>query len=293
MNKRNHIISAAAVIVMFICIQDLFLSHRGISTTISSQTKEEVVSLEGLQPPTIYTYFTKNKSRQTNTDDKEQDDMRELWESKWRKAGWNPVFLTEDDARKHPMFDTYQLELDKLKVTHYDHICFHRWMAMSVVGGGFMADYDTIPLHISSFFGHNLPNDGKFTVYDFTHRPVPGLLSGNRFEWENALKEIMKYVPEHEGEFFNDMRALQQLVVDKPEIAVRDVKVATLVFKTSDGKIRCSAYEGMYAIHFSHRTESEAIKDGFFTVDPGKAVSRAYYIRRFHRDWYEQCFDDS
>ena len=287
-NLKEHIIAASAVIIIFICIQDLFLKPKNLLRSVSTQRTTSAPLMISRHAPVIYTYFTKNKSRQYQKDDIEQEDMRNTWVTKWTQAGWKPTILTEEDARKHPMFEEYQKDLDKLNIEHYDHICFHRWMAMSIVGGGFMADYDTIPLDINSVIGHVLPNEGKFTIYDFTYHPVPGLLSGDRFQWESALQGIMKYVPQHAGEFFNDMRALQQLVKDEPNFAVRDVKVASDVYSAGKGKVDCTAYEGMYAIHFSHKTQTEAVKKGLLPPLPKEAKSRAWHIRRFHQDWLYQ-----
>jgi hypothetical protein len=70
-----------------------------------------------------------------------------VWERSWRRAGWEPVVLTETDAKQHPRFDFFN-EHFATKPTkygeHYTVACFMRWLALANVGGGMMVDYDVI-----------------------------------------------------------------------------------------------------------------------------------------------------
>ena len=55
--------------------------------------------------------------------------------------------LTLDDAMRQPDFDEVEKKMEaihgKLK---YDALCFYRWLAMAVSGGGWMSDHDTFPV---------------------------------------------------------------------------------------------------------------------------------------------------
>merc|ERR1712071_506152 len=69
------------------------------------------------------------------------------------QMGWTPKILTVDDARKHPRFEEYNKMLDDVPLdgysgyrSGYNRLCYLRWLAMAAVGGGFMSDYDTVPL---------------------------------------------------------------------------------------------------------------------------------------------------
>lgn len=73
-----------------------------------------------------------------------QRELLKLWERNWKSRGWEPVVLTEDDARKHPRFSFFD-EIFRAKPTEYGIpytlACWLRWLAMSQVGG-MLVDYD-------------------------------------------------------------------------------------------------------------------------------------------------------
>jgi len=209
----------------------------------------------------------------------------------WYDAGWDPVILTEEDAQSHPDYDMYEEQLSKLKVGHYDHLCFHRWMAMSMKGGGWMTDTDTYPLWTEAMDGGGpLPFDGAFVAYDGSMEDgaVPSLLSGSAAEWERMLKEIMSYVPNHEGEFFSDMRALREYNVDKPGRFVIGHQVSTRIRMNEKGEIDCKALDGKLAFHLSHRAEKDMFEDGHYEKDEN-ARSRAFYAREYKKQFHEHC----
>lgn len=76
-----------------------------------------------------------------------QHKLIDVWRRSWRKAGWNPVVLDESTPRRHPRYDFYKSRYWALP-TEYGHdycgACFFRWLAMAVVGGGMLTDYDVI-----------------------------------------------------------------------------------------------------------------------------------------------------
>merc|ERR1711957_772639 len=107
------------------------------------------------------------------------DDERvlDLWKELWQNSGWEPRVLTLDDAKNHPDYEIYRSLLLKLP----NFVSYARWLAMAEHGsGGWMVEYDTIPLGITILVGLELPNNGLFTCYE---RNIPSLLSGNAVEW--------------------------------------------------------------------------------------------------------------
>jgi hypothetical protein len=79
--------------------------------------------------------------------DVSQRGLIDVWARSWTKQGWEPVVLTEDDARKHPNFSYYKEKFWALPTGYghdYEGACFMRWLAVAQAGGGMMVDYDVI-----------------------------------------------------------------------------------------------------------------------------------------------------
>lgn len=70
----------------------------------------------------------------------------EFWKQSWEKAGWSPVVLNESVARRHPRFEYHRERFLKCPSPwrSWQLAGLTRWVAMSVVGGGMLADYDVI-----------------------------------------------------------------------------------------------------------------------------------------------------
>jgi len=67
---------------------------------------------------------------------------------------------------------------------------------MAAVGGGFMSDYDVLPLGLSYLDDNTpfeLPINGDFTAYEVTptNTPLPNLLSGSEDEWNRLAINIL------------------------------------------------------------------------------------------------------
>jgi len=134
----------------------------------------------------------------------------------------------------------------------YDRYCYLRYLAMAAVGGGWMSDYDTLPLSITA--DAVLPNNGTFTVYESA---VPSLISGNETEWSRMTRTLVNAGMERVGgktvELFSDMMALQSLggmgvFRSEERILGADHKFGHALF--SDDV--CNKAKGKLAAHFSH-----------------------------------------
>jgi hypothetical protein len=146
--------------------------------------------------PTIYTYFERIPSdhRTTGMRDDEDDQLLELWNTTWIQAGWNPIVLTLGDAQRHSDYESVQEILaTTLHLDTWSQVLFHRWVAMSAVGGGWYADYDVFPLHD---FPAELPNNGRMTVHDIVS---PTLASGSADEWSSTLNALLKDAQTHKS----------------------------------------------------------------------------------------------
>jgi len=73
----------------------------------------------------------------------------EVWKKSWREAGWNAIVLTLEDAKRHHSFEKFRDAFDNAdyKTNEYNRMCFYRWLAVAASGGGWMSDYDNLPLH--------------------------------------------------------------------------------------------------------------------------------------------------
>lgn len=93
----------------------------------------------------VHTYFAPVESADGRA---EQERLLALWASSWREQGWEPVVLTEDDARKHPSYDSLKAKFAQMSTVNpsvYEMACWLRWVAMAC-RGGVLTDYDTINL---------------------------------------------------------------------------------------------------------------------------------------------------
>ncbi len=72
-----------------------------------------------------------------------------LWKERWTALGFEPYVLNEWIARKHPYFEEYHAAVSKLptfNTADYELACYHRWLALAQVDGGWCMDYDVFPV---------------------------------------------------------------------------------------------------------------------------------------------------
>ena len=80
-------------------------------------------------------------------DEDSQRHLIDIWQKSWKKAGWQPVVLSEYDVLTHPKFKHYKKKFWSLPTEYghdYEAACFMRWAAVAHAGGGMMTDYDVI-----------------------------------------------------------------------------------------------------------------------------------------------------
>jgi len=206
--------------------------------------------------PIIYTFF----EPAYNQVDKLLEDV-EIWKNIWRKAGWNAIALTLEDAKRHNSFEKFRDAFDnaEYKTNEYNRMCFYRWLAVAASGGGWMSDYDTLPLYSQPLKdGFYLPNDGRFTSYGGN---VPCLVSGSKEEWERMVELIFYSYQLHTTKFWSDMNSLVE--IDRNVYKFSFSKELTAIpvhnFYEKLGnpspynlKSSCNLSKKLRAIHFSH-----------------------------------------
>lgn len=160
-------------------------------------------------PGTMFTYF----SPVVGIDSGDAVKLLDLWSQRWTAQGWSTVVLNEDDARAHPMFAIFDAAISALPSINppgYDRACFLRWLAMAQAGGGFMSDYDVMPI---GFKPRPLPS--RLTLFQ-DHNPCPSLVAGTKEEYERICRWFMAWEPSdydkaHDrGCHVSDQNVLQQ-----------------------------------------------------------------------------------
>jgi hypothetical protein len=145
-------------------------------TTISDTSKKQF----------IYTYYDKLDSSSFGPDELE---LLELWKKSWSAYGWTPVILSQNEARQHPKFEEYSKvfkSFDFVNDQSYELACYYRWIAMIVVGGGFMSDIDVMN------YGFRYPEkwDWKFTTHQVY---VPAFVSASKEEYQRVVDLLVSY----------------------------------------------------------------------------------------------------
>lgn len=166
----------------------------------------------------IYTYFTTIPSMSLENEAK----LILLWSERWRAAGFEPVVLNEYIARKHPYFDEFDAAVQKMPTTNtkkYEAACYHRWLAMTQVGGGYLSDYDVAPYG----FKDELKPEEQGRLTCFTHNAVPCLVHAPA---EKFLEQCQWFVAnaDYNATHLSDMYLLQGRVAKEPDaVLLKDV----------------------------------------------------------------------
>lgn len=235
--------------------------------------------------PVIHTFFQPIKG---------PDPMLAVWKEEWEKAGWKTKVLTLDDAMKHPFFETMQkVVTDVFDKDTYNQLCFYRYLAMAVEGGGWMSDYDTFPTNFPMEEGTVLPNEGKFTSFQ-AH--VPALISASADEWFRVAALMIEKLPKSQVEFKSDMYILKELGdegTNDLDFKQPSYNVHFKIEYKEKGVIDCKSMAIGRAIHVSHYGEALSMEKSTYPVEKMKGVPdkerRPKFAKLFLEDWRKQC----
>jgi len=234
------------------------------------------------------------------------DDELELvkvWKEAWSEAGWTPIILNIDDAMNHPEYD---LLVSKLLVhvegtqfyngsDKYNFYCFIRWVSMAVVGGGWITDFDVLPLYSKPSF--TLPNNGTLSIYN---NHVPCIVSGSAIEWDRIAKSMFNNFDtnsHHGKKFWSDMLEIEKLMrIEGKPLRLFETKEISSVYGKNDedenGLVsnpynlydKCDSFDGFRAIHFSHMSCGK--------VKFCHNQKRSIHTLKWYKSWLEQCILD-
>lgn len=135
----------------------------------------------------IYTYYEQVSSDRAEALNAER--LLELWVRNWSSKGWQPVILSDKDARKNPRYKECISRFQTFPTgnnTRYELACFKRWLAMACIGG-YHCDFDVMNLRFRG--GHT--NDLTF----YSKYLVPAMVWGSKEDYKRLLDLFMAYDP--------------------------------------------------------------------------------------------------
>lgn len=208
--------------------------------------------------PVIFTFYDVHRSEIRLEDDLE---LIQAWARSWHEIGWDPRVLDISVARRHPEFATYDGYLQQVPFHKVERICFYRYLAMGIAGGGWLSDFDTFPLKAATFSGAGdpsfLPNGGELTVHQKSDAGgVPSLISGNSNEWFRLAKAHVDNALTHNAEsHWSDVKALEDLFLRSGgsfyKLGDSVVMGATMLRDTVLSRDACIRLQDKLVIHFS------------------------------------------
>ncbi len=239
------------------------------------------------QKPVIHTFFEPFRST-------ENDPMIDTWKEEWEKSGWKTKVLTLDDAKKHPNFEAMEKVVTEVFPTDiYNQLCFYRYLAMAMNGGGWMSDYDTFPTNFPMEEGNTMPNEGQFTSFQ-AH--VPALISASADEWSRIASLMIERLPNADADFKSDMYVLKEIGEDEANgiIFLRPCyNVHFMIPYKEKGIIDCDQMKVGRAVHISHYSEALLKETDTYPVEAMENIPnenrRSSLASMFLDAWREQC----
>eukprot|EP00545_Synedropsis_sp_CCMP1620_P002524 CAMPEP_0119004314 /NCGR_PEP_ID=MMETSP1176-20130426/1074_1 /TAXON_ID=265551 /ORGANISM="Synedropsis recta cf, Strain CCMP1620" /LENGTH=428 /DNA_ID=CAMNT_0006956005 /DNA_START=9 /DNA_END=1295 /DNA_ORIENTATION=+ len=266
-----------------------------------SQQQQQFPSQQQQQHPQqaiIYTFWAPvtplpNGDKGTGMTDEADDHMLALWKQAWEAIGWQPRVLTLQDAQRHPRFDEFYEKLQTVPLwgnrrqgvnREYNQWCYIRWLAMAAVGGGWMSDYDVLPIRR---IHHHL---GAFTAHEAR---VPSLVSGSQEEWARMAWAVLENGVAHnqpEVNLWSDMDALANLQDQQSQPQYHYIVNQTvteagplLTGKPWTKNKECDMLKRHDAIHFSHNSiQMGVLREGEKFRDRPRVAARImklYYAK--------------
>lgn len=240
--------------------------------------------------PIMHTFYIPiEDKKETGMSKDSNQKLIEAWTEEWRRHGCEARVIGMETAQQHPDFEHYNMLLDGLNLSTYERYCFLRYLAMAVVSGGWMCDYDTFPLHPHDEI---LPNGGVLTVHEYTKNGgVPSLISGSKDEFNRIAALLINNAVLHKSEAsWSDMFALHDEFVSSGGTSFMrsdptNVIPFHVVAKQTQMDRICKRTNGKYAIHFSRF----AIEQG--AIEGAGPEQRAEIAQEWLKTWRSSCMD--
>lgn len=281
-------------------LQDLSAAQQEYSSVQNAEPQVEMqnaMAKRGTKPVIFTFYENVNEPQHTGMTVADDQELIQAWARSWQEMGWEPRILDVSIARQHPEFATFDGYLEGLPFRKFDRICFYRYLAMGMAGGGWMSDYDTFPLQRAMWEDGKgdpqfLPADGALIVHEMSKNGgVPSLVSGNANEWFRLAKAQVENAKGHESEsHWSDMKALQDLYQKSGGTFYQmqeNVVMGDAMLRNKEiGRDTCTWLKTKLAIHFSHFSMH---KSGRFKEALEGARQRAPVGRTWLQEYRRAC----
>jgi len=246
------------------CILNIFVISLSRGNILRRRAQEDRSGLlYNSSRPKIFTFFSPENVHVNSSLPDENKLILDAWKLSWSRRGWEPVFLTMEDAKLHNSYDRFKKAFEDatMKISYYDQYCFYRWLAVAAHGGGWMSDFDNFPLYFDpNVYGYDLPHGGKFTSYD---GHVPNLVSGSLEEWNAMIDLLYESYQKNNHRYWSDMFALIEIhkeldaylyifeTTSPKRLYFREIKMKYDIDPYDLGS-KCVQLIGIKTIHFSH-----------------------------------------
>ena len=199
-----------------------------------------------------------------------------VWTKCWKEAGFDPFVLNETHAQAHPQYPSLKerlMAMPTVNPKHYEMSCFLRHLAMAQIGGGYMVDYDVIPVVALL---PTLPQPGNYTVHG-DGGFVPSFVSGKASEYLRVIRLMAAMNVTNQREFshkgkphISDMHAMRRLATERRVLSRTCVALPSPSPKWDSGfrcdvpsapppDRRCLLHGLPIVLHFSHDSFSRGV----------------------------------
>ena len=246
--------------------------------------------------PIMHTYFDDLQNFGAGMNSTEHHQLIDVWKKSWQDAGFDTVVLSRKDAENHPDYERHSQKLIELGVNEYNQACFLRWLAMASLkddcqDGGWMSDYDTFPLGLTSEEALDI---GKMPGFKSYAEHVPNIIHSDAEHWESILEKLIHppdelqerdpKLSEYEKRMVTDMIMLleaQKKYGNKAlGISVWEHKSTGFLYNLQ-GNINCARGRHNKVAHLSH-TECEVAYRKDLYPDIGGEVNEKTIVHRRH-----------
>lgn len=178
--------------------------------------------------------------------------MVKMWVKSWSDRGWNPVVLSEKDAKVHPLYDKFSNALrafPSVNTPGFDYHAFMRWLAVPTLGGYVSTEPDVLNYSLTPDMVKPWIEKAEEDNILQCHSPVPAFLCGTPLAYENVCKQIIDHVVTSEDSYegrphLSDQDFSARYCEDKTVKFYRDSPISSEVFQGDKWKTAPTVHFG-------------------------------------------------